>query len=152
MIKSNELSAALYFYKGITEYNLNNFDDAIDNFKKSIVINPDNPSPYYNLGIVYDKKGGLETAITYYKKAIAISPEYAKAYFYLGHVYAEKGDLNMENYYLEKAYQLDPSLRNKWFIVLLPSPPTIISTYSQQRLSPSLQRRQTSFLVGPDVE
>lgn len=79
-VKPNEVSAAEYFYKGVTEYDRNNYDAAIDNSKKAIAINPEYAEAYHGLGYAYADKGELETAITFYKKAIAINPKFAIAY------------------------------------------------------------------------
>ncbi len=107
-IKQNEIDAAVYFFKAVSELEKQNYDAAIDNYKKAVSINPKLAEAYYNLGIAYGEKGDTETAIIYYKKAIAINPNDAEAYNNLGNAYREKGDTETEIIYYKKAIAINP--------------------------------------------
>ena len=43
---------------------------AIADYERAIQMSPDNPFPFYNLGISLDKKGEYDAAIKYFDKAI----------------------------------------------------------------------------------
>ncbi|MHA1380426.1 MAG: tetratricopeptide repeat protein [Candidatus Helarchaeota archaeon] len=47
------MAAETWFFKGIKNMYLKNFENAILNFSKSIKINPNKSNPWYNLGIAY---------------------------------------------------------------------------------------------------
>lgn len=106
-VSPKDLSSALYFYKGNTEYEQNNYDVAIDNYKKAIDINPELSEAYYNLGVAYSKKEEIETAVTYYEKAIAIDPEFTEAYYGLGFLYFKGGEFQTAIIYYKKAIAID---------------------------------------------
>ena len=54
--------------------NLRQFDLAIDNYKKALVIKPDYADAFCNIGIVQKKIGDLDESIISYKKAINFNP------------------------------------------------------------------------------
>ncbi|WP_233188708.1 lipopolysaccharide assembly protein LapB [Tenacibaculum sp. SG-28] len=58
--------------------------DRMDKFgalmQEAIALDPNNPTLYYNLGVVNFNQGRAEEAKKYYEKAIEIKPDYADAY------------------------------------------------------------------------
>lgn len=94
---------------------LEDFQKAIDFFKKAIKVDPDFPEAYNNLGIAYEKTGRLNDAIDSYKKALSNlmyrTPE--KAYYNLGMLYyrLEKYDeaINVHKEALKRVNALYPS-------------------------------------------
>ncbi|MDI6640735.1 MAG: tetratricopeptide repeat protein [Elusimicrobiota bacterium] len=55
------------------------FDKAIEEFKKALKFNPNDPEIYYNLGLAYESKGELDEARKMYEKAVEINPNYSLA-------------------------------------------------------------------------
>ncbi|WP_439130462.1 tetratricopeptide repeat protein [Polaribacter sp.] len=51
--------------------------------EEAIELDPNNPTLFFNLGVVNQNEKKTEQAITYYKKAIEIKPDYADAYMNL---------------------------------------------------------------------
>ena len=72
---SKEYFDKAYDYAENGEYQL-----AIDNYTKSLIIDPDYAVAYYNRGYAYDNLGNYEDAIADYTRAIRIDPDYANAY------------------------------------------------------------------------
>jgi len=66
----------LHFYLGISYYEEGEFDKAIKSFKKELEINPNEPSPFYNISCAYSKSNNLPDAIDWLKKAINIRNKY----------------------------------------------------------------------------
>ena len=70
-------------YNDIGSYliSLNRYDEAIDWLEKAIYAEDYEPRhyPYYNLGMVYEKKGEWFTAMRYYNDALEINPDYEMA-------------------------------------------------------------------------
>jgi len=80
-----------YFNLGVYYSDTGRVDEAIEQFKVAIRINPHYVRAYNNLGITYTKKGMLNEAIAVYRKALSIDPLHEKAYYNLGNVYLEQG-------------------------------------------------------------
>jgi tetratricopeptide (TPR) repeat protein len=51
--------------------------------EEAVELDPENPTLFFNLGVVNQNQGKSEQAIEYYKKAIELDPEYADAYMNL---------------------------------------------------------------------
>ncbi|MEW6145444.1 MAG: tetratricopeptide repeat protein [Thermodesulfobacteriota bacterium] len=85
--------AALYFYRASAYYLNNDPDRAIEDYSRSIVLNPSNPTAYANRGICYADKGKLDAAIHDYTKAIELNSKESHFYYNRGNAYLIKGDL-----------------------------------------------------------
>ena len=85
------------------------FDEAINNFRKSIQINPNNCEALKNLGDALAAKGRFDEAIEHYRKALQINPNFPDALNNLGVALAAKGQFDeaIKNYY--KAIQINPN-------------------------------------------
>ena len=66
------------------EDNLENYSKAIEAYKQTILINPDDAIAHCNLGFAYDQLGLHEEAREAYIQAISIDPDYAEAHYRLG--------------------------------------------------------------------
>ena len=66
-------------------------EKAVSEFKKAIEARPLEPSPIYNLGIVYQKMGEMDSAIACMEKAIRTDPDLLSAYKVLSDLYRTKG-------------------------------------------------------------
>ncbi len=60
------------------------YDAAIEQYKKAIGIKPGDGTIHYNLGASYSNKGLYEQAVTEYLRAVEIEPEMADAHNGLG--------------------------------------------------------------------
>lgn len=66
---------------------LNDYDNAIKYYKKSLEIYPEGDFALVNIGVVYSLKTDYKTAITYYEKLIKYDPNNAEGYFGAGKNY-----------------------------------------------------------------
>ena len=109
MLEKFPNSVALYNIIGASNAGLMKFDDAIKNYKKAILINPDYSEAYSNMGSAQKDNGDLEAAILSYKQALKIRPDFAEAYNNLGIVQMEKGyfDKAIDNY--KRALKIKPN-------------------------------------------
>ena len=85
------------------------FDAAIENFEKSIRIEP-NANTYHQLGNLYKQKKDIVTAEKYYRLAISIRPDFAESYVELGRIRQDQGQLEEAEALLRKAVELKPKL------------------------------------------
>jgi tetratricopeptide (TPR) repeat protein len=75
--------ANIYYSKG---------DDAKfkEKLEEAIQINPEEPTLYYNVGVMNMNQGKVEEAISNFKKAIELKPDYADAYNNIGAAIIDK--------------------------------------------------------------
>jgi len=78
------ITGSEYYDKGM-------LDEAIEEFKEVLEIDPDDTETHYNLGNAYADKEMFDEAISAYKKAIELDPEFIDAYLSLGTAYLDKG-------------------------------------------------------------
>ncbi|MCX5799489.1 MAG: tetratricopeptide repeat protein, partial [Proteobacteria bacterium] len=85
-------------------------DEAIQNAKQGIALNPAYASNWYWLGVAYYGKGQHEEAIQPFKKVIELKPEglLQSSYYFLGNIYHQKGNYDEAIMYLNKAIELTP--------------------------------------------
>jgi tetratricopeptide (TPR) repeat protein/TolB-like protein len=68
------------------------FDEAIEEYKKAIALEPENARVHYGMGkIYYNEKQLYHEAVVEYQQAIALDPRLIDAYLSLGEMYEEKG-------------------------------------------------------------
>ncbi|MNL23385.1 photosystem I assembly protein Ycf3 [compost metagenome] len=66
---------------------LNDLDNAIKYYKKSLDIFPEGDLALMNIGVIYTLKSDFKTAIEYYEKLIKFQPNNAEGYFGAGKNY-----------------------------------------------------------------
>lgn len=100
--KSN--SAEIRLKLGRSYLRLAKYDEATEEFKKSLEIAPDSAKydHYVQLGRVYRRKGDIENAKKHYEKALELSPTSTSAMNGLGRIYLKLGDYQQAIYWLEK--------------------------------------------------
>jgi lipoprotein NlpI len=93
---------------GVAFKNQGKLDEAIEAYRKSISLKPNDAEAYSNLGVAFKNQGKLDEAIKAYKKAVSLKPDHAEAYNNLGNTLKEQGKLDkaLENY--NKAISLKP--------------------------------------------
>ncbi|MEW6095471.1 MAG: DUF2723 domain-containing protein [bacterium] len=106
MIVTNYIS--IYNNYGNVYSGFEKFTQAIREYKKTLIFNPDNPNSYFNIGIAYSNLGQYDKSITELKKAIAIDQNYVKAYKGIGNVYEGKGELEEAIKWYKKVTELEP--------------------------------------------
>ncbi len=97
------------------EDKLKTYSKAIEAYKQTIRINPDDAIAYCNLGFAYDQLGFHEEAREAYIQAIRIDPDYAEAHYSLGVAYLliKDRDSAINEYKILK--ELDIDLANELF-------------------------------------
>jgi len=116
VIKNNKKNYLPYNYRGIILLELKNYRDAISDFKKTLLLNPNFTDAYCNLGIGYKSLGNYEKAIESYKLAYKLNNNFLEAKLNLGGLYYELGkyreaiaeyrDVLDKNKNIEHAHQL----------------------------------------------
>lgn len=77
---------------GVELYKKKRFGEAEAEYRESIRLMYDNPTPHINLAIMYQKKKLYKEAIAECRAALLIRPDYADAYATLGNIYMAMED------------------------------------------------------------
>ena len=106
-----------YGNRGLTYWELGDFEKALDDFQKSIEINPQYMPSYYNRAGVFHALGDHEAAIKDYTRALEIKPNDVWSYNNRGLVYSRIGDFEKAIADFNKALDIAPkhlsSIRNR---------------------------------------
>ena len=76
----NKADADHFFNMGVNFLQVDKVAEAIDCYRKVVVINPYDYEAFYNMGIAYWKLDNARDAVTCYRKAIDIKPDFIQAY------------------------------------------------------------------------
>jgi tetratricopeptide (TPR) repeat protein len=76
--------ATAYYNRGLAQYTLRNYQDAIADNSQAIKIKPDYASAYFNRGLAQYNLRNYQDAIADYSQAIKITPDDADAYYNRG--------------------------------------------------------------------
>ena len=82
---------------------------AISLLKALVAREPANPTPLYNLGMVYSDEGKLDDAKRFLRQAATLDPRNPHIVVAIGVVHARAGDLGLAIDTLERAIELEPN-------------------------------------------
>jgi tetratricopeptide (TPR) repeat protein len=115
ILKDEPNNYATLHFLGILQYQLRNYDSAIEYIEKALQINPEDTGANYNLGLAFKEKGELDKAIACYQKAVQLDPNFADAYYNSGTAFQEKGQYDEAVACYEKALRIDPNLSGVYY-------------------------------------
>jgi tetratricopeptide (TPR) repeat protein len=100
--------AVIYFDRGVTLYNIREYDRAIQDYDQALELNPQFAQAVFSRGNALGEKGQFDRAIQDYGQAIKLNPNYAIAFNNLGYVWDEMHDFDraIEDY--DRAIDLNP--------------------------------------------
>ncbi|MDM8514677.1 tetratricopeptide repeat protein, partial [Desulfobacterales bacterium HSG16] len=101
-------NASTYSLLGNTFMKLKNYEEAINQYRKAIEIDPDNTYANTMLGLAFYKQKNYEEAINQYRKAIEIDPDNTYAYNKLGRVFEKQKNYEEAINQYRKAIEIDP--------------------------------------------
>jgi tetratricopeptide (TPR) repeat protein len=79
---------AIEYYNAGVEYTRSgDFQSAVDEYLKSLALDPENVQTLYGLGYAYRQLDQLDEAIEYLSQAVGINPNYIDAYYEMGLAY-----------------------------------------------------------------
>ncbi|MDG1510226.1 MAG: sulfotransferase [Mariniblastus sp.] len=84
VLKENSRHSDAWHFAGLIAHQMGNADDALQQIKYAIEIDPTNPEYFSNLASIFNSMGEQESALVSADKAIEISPEFAPAFFQRG--------------------------------------------------------------------
>lgn len=102
-----------YFYKGVANQALENFDDAMLDYTKAIQLNDRMTDAYYNRAhIALSRKDienpDVEKAVSDLEKALELDPKFIDALFAMAAAQKKLGEYHKALEYLEKLIEIEP--------------------------------------------
>jgi tetratricopeptide (TPR) repeat protein len=104
-----------YFFEGIRQKNLDNFDAAIRNFQKVIELNKDNDAALYELGNLYSQKKNFADAVYSYEQASKLKPQNEWYLMSLAKALENTNNFKSAQSYYEKILELNPEKIEVYF-------------------------------------
>ena len=93
---------------GIALFKLNRYDEAINEYKKSLDLNPGSAKAHYNLGLTYFRKEIWDEAIKEYREALKLGLHLSDLHAELGIAYGHQKLYPKGTSELKKAIQINP--------------------------------------------
>ena len=98
----------MYMNRGLANYNLGNYRQAIEDYGKALEIVPENAEVLNGRGFIYNAIGDYIHAIEDFNRAIQISPSSANAYDYRGSAYSAMGNYTRAIEDFSRAIEINP--------------------------------------------
>lgn len=108
-IRINQTSEAFYA-KGMFYQDNYDYPNAIETYKKIILIDPQYEEAFYNIGWIYFHTDSLEKAYRNFDRAIGVAPTYVEAYYMRGLCSENMGDKNKAKRDYNQALNLSPKM------------------------------------------
>ena len=105
--KEPALPTYAYINWGMHLVNFGNKDEGIEKLKQSLIINPNNPEGYVNLGVIYAQNKEFKEALKNFKAAIKADKNNARAWGYIAGVYSGLEEDTLAKTAFERALRLD---------------------------------------------
>ncbi|MCP5103132.1 MAG: tetratricopeptide repeat protein [bacterium] len=84
MVAANPKSAEAWALLGHAYFDMDQYTNAIDAYKKHLELNPNNADTWTDLGVMYRRSGNPTEAIRCFDKSIAINPRHQQSRFNKG--------------------------------------------------------------------
>lgn len=102
-------SAEAYYFRGMFLQAGKKYDEALQNYRDMIEVDPGNPLGYYNIGYIYlTQRLAFDTAMAYFDSTLAVRPSYVDAVYNKGLCYEEMGKPGMAEREYAMALEMDP--------------------------------------------
>lgn len=102
-------SAEEYVMQGQLRQERGQFSKAAESYSKAVELAPDEPTVWYDRGVLYGELNKLEAALSDYTKAVTLDPKYAVAYNNRAAIHARMGNYELAIKDCAEAIRLDPT-------------------------------------------
>ncbi len=110
-----EREAARVFALAVEHHQKREFTDAVQNYGKSLLLNPKEADTYNNMGVALRSLGKLEAAVACYRRSIVLRPNNAGAYSNLGNALRDLGRLQLAVAAHQQALKLAPEGQESYY-------------------------------------
>jgi tetratricopeptide (TPR) repeat protein len=85
--RTPEQDSRLHFQKGVEYFGEHNMNEALEEFKFALRLDPNFEEPYYYLGVTYQEIGGTEQALEYFNDYLKFKPEHLDTHLRLMRIF-----------------------------------------------------------------
>jgi tetratricopeptide (TPR) repeat protein len=110
-----ERSYKAYFNRGRAYSDRGDHVMAVEDFNKSLSINPQQSLVYYNRGTIFDKLGDYNNAIEDFNRASELDPEFDGVYYNRGKVFEQIGEYAKALKDFHTAIEIDPRFEKAYY-------------------------------------
>jgi protein O-mannosyl-transferase len=93
---------------GFAFYMKGQMNEALSQFQKAVLLEPDAPEAYDHLGITFNNKGQTDEAIRQFQEALRLDPSYADAHYNLGVAFYLQGRTDEAIRQFQESIRLKP--------------------------------------------
>jgi tetratricopeptide (TPR) repeat protein len=94
-------------------------DEAITQFRQALILKPDYPEAYNNMGAALVKKGRIQEAIENFQKALQLKPDYPEAHNNLGSALVDIGRLQEAIEHFKLSLRFKPEFAEAYYNLAL---------------------------------
>jgi tetratricopeptide (TPR) repeat protein len=102
--------ADVYVEQAVLEFDEKRYDQALDNLRRALQIEPEHREALYYTGVVHMARGRPQDAIPFLERALAKAPNNIPIIFQLGLAHFARQDYDRAQPLLERAFRADPTL------------------------------------------
>lgn len=117
-VKSNEYieqEAEYYFTEGEKQYILEDYAKAVNSFRSSLQLIPDNDVAYFKLAQIYNKTNQIDAAKLSIEKALELNRENAYYFLLAADIYTNSNDLEKATQFYEELLETIPGEEHNLF-------------------------------------
>ena len=89
---NKEKQAEKHFRQGFSQQDQGNLDQAIEEYKKAVELNPNHLKAHMNMGAAYMRQEKYDQAIEEFSMVVKLNYYHANAHYNLGYIYSLKGE------------------------------------------------------------
>jgi len=108
-------SHTLLNIRGTASAALGRHEQAIEDYKNAIKINPDYTDALFNIGVIYNDRKKFDAAVDCFQQVIKIEPDYIDAYNNMGTTFVTMGKPDMALGIYLKALRIRPGSENIYY-------------------------------------
>jgi tetratricopeptide (TPR) repeat protein len=111
----NSKEGMYYKFRGEVQFFMGNFNSALEDFNKAILLDPEDPQTYAHRGLLNDKQNQLEKSLADFNKALSLpieSEDKFQVYAYRGALKKKQGDLKGAFEDCNLSIQMEPTAFN----------------------------------------
>ncbi|MFH1254944.1 MAG: O-antigen ligase family protein [bacterium] len=102
------IAAKLHESLGLADFKMENYEAALDNYKKGLKFDPYRASLYKNISDVYYARNNLDKAIEFSRRGFMLNPSDYHWPLSLSFLYKDKKDFEAEKKYFDQAVKMAP--------------------------------------------
>jgi putative PEP-CTERM system TPR-repeat lipoprotein len=141
-----------YYFLGLTEFHLKNFELALNQFQQALDLNPDHLQSRVLLGMTLLQQKRIEDSIYQLSQVLFANDQLAIAHSAIGTAYLAKGEYDSAQKHFDRAIALDPKLADphlkKGLLNLSQSNATVAELELEKALEVAPESLNTRFLLA----